>query len=107
MASEDSRYRDRCLRFIVCVMPANRRQSLLVEVDAFQHQVDDRAEGHEVLSLGGDQWIVFEERNDPLSEVLSRFDRVPQKRFSMVVATGALNDPTASEVPSNGFQCRP
>jgi hypothetical protein len=39
-------------------------------VSAGTHQVDDRAEGLEVPLLGGDEWMFFEERNDPFDEGL-------------------------------------
>lgn len=56
----------------------------------------DRVRGH--------QWMIFEERNDPLDEVGATLDRVPQKRFPVVVVPAVLDDASALEEPSKAFE---
>jgi hypothetical protein len=74
-------------------------------VPACAHHRYNGPERHEVALLCGDQWVFFEERNDPLNKVWSSLDRVPQKRFSVVVSPSVLDDSTTPEMLLQRFQC--
>ena len=68
MASEDSRYRDRCLRFIVSVM-SDPAQALSGQMEIVSHHRDHLAEGHEVVLLGSSQRVFLEERDDQIRQI--------------------------------------
>jgi len=70
MASEDSRKREGFRKFIVAAIVAYAPQALHPQVPATLHHADDLRELHELGSLAGSQWILFEERKDAARQIL-------------------------------------
>src|SRR3954451_11720624 len=98
MASEDSRYRDRCRRFMLGD-PSDGRQAVLVQVLTPLHQLEDLSELLEVGTLHGDQWVFFEERHHDAHQVRSALHGEAEERMPMVVMPGVLDDGPAPEQP--------
>jgi hypothetical protein len=63
MASEDSRYRDRRLRFIDSVIEAMRRSPTSCKCPPASIMRRDDGELLEVGTLSGSQWALFEEQH--------------------------------------------
>ncbi len=50
--------------------PRDVAQAIEVEVSISPHHADAGDEPLEVSPLGGDQWMIFEEGNNPVDEIL-------------------------------------
>jgi hypothetical protein len=105
MASEDSRYRDRCLRFISSVIEAMTRKTLPVEVRPVLHHLEHAGEPLEVEPFSGSERTFSEERNDKLHQVASTLHGEAQQRMPVVVVPRLLHDPSTTENVSDDLQC--
>ena len=74
------------------------------EVEPRFHHPKNRRELGELLSLRRDQWMIFEERNDPLSKMLEPEDPVDEEVFTMVVASPIPIEAATPEVPLDDFE---
>ncbi len=62
----------------------------MTKVLACIHHVENRSKQLEVVSFRGDEWIVFEERNDPLAKIEPPPHEESCKRETMVVMSLVL-----------------
>jgi hypothetical protein len=76
-------------------------------VRALLHHPEDGRERHEVGSLGGDQWVLFEERDDHRGQLAPALQGEAQERMTMVVMTVILDDLPTPEDSLNEFECVP
>src|SRR6266498_176905 len=107
MASEDSRNRDRPRRFIMLCDESDPTEPLLREVRALLHHPENGRERHEVSSLGGDQWVLLEERHDHRGQLAPTLHGEAQKRVTMVVMALILDDLSAPEDSLDELECEP
>src|SRR6266571_3667861 len=68
------------------------------EMRSLIHQLEDPLEADELLSLGRDEWIYLEERNDDLRQVTPVEHRVDHEVFPVVVRPSIPVDLPAPEI---------
>ena len=77
-----------------------------IEVMALPHPVEDRPEHLEVVAFGRDQWVLVEERDDPLDQRHAVLHREPEKAVAVIVGSGVLHDAPASEYLADQLEGR-
>ena len=80
MASEDSRNRDRCLRFIVSVIEAMTARPAFVQMRSVLHHLEHDSEPLEVVPLRGSEWMISEERDDDPDQFVAALHGEAQQR---------------------------
>jgi hypothetical protein len=78
--------------------------SLHVKVEAEFHHADDVRELSEVIGLGRDEWVFFEERDDQLRQIGESAYRVTAQTLVMIVAPDMMPDLTTSEESLQSMQ---
>src|SRR5581483_11287388 len=86
--------------------PSNRRQPFLRSVTAVFHEAEDAGEPLEVEAFGGDQWVFFEERNNPPEQIRPPLHGEAEKELPMVVVPGVLDQVPTPEHPNEEFERR-
>src|SRR3954452_23562691 len=71
------------------------------------HHLEDLNEQVEVGTLGGSQWVHFEERDDATHEVAATLHREAKQDLAMVTRSVLLDDSTAPEDLDEVVECGP
>ena len=71
------------------------------------HHLEDLCEQFEVGSLGGSQWVYFEERHHTTDKVIATLHAEAQQDLAMVTWPVLLDDAPAAEDLDEDFECRP
>ncbi len=64
---------------------------------ALRPSIGGRGEPLEVMALGGEQWVLLEERHDHASEIATALDAVAMQRVAMIVMPAVLDDRSTAE----------
>ena len=70
------------------------------------HHVEAGDEPLEVVPFGGDQWVIFEERDDAVHKIRATLPGEAHEHFPMVVMSAILDDPSAAEEAHEELQSR-
>src|SRR5690349_19524771 len=98
MASEDSRYRDRCLRFIDSVRSAMALRPASSRCAPCSIEWSTVRKSIEVESLRGSQWMLLEEGDHHTHQIGPTLHAEAQEPLTMVVVALLLDDRPAGEV---------
>jgi len=72
---------------------------------ALHHPLDDVGEQVEVVLLGGDQWVLFKERNNRFDEIRPAFHGETCQIMPMIVVSAVLDDRSAPEELKDELKC--